>query len=401
MAGLFAAHALTRAGFDVEVFERNRTELAGRGAGIVTHAALDRVLARLDLRQDVPLGPGISTRRVLDRSGQIVAERAFPQITTSWDRLFHVLRSAWPTARYHLGRAVRDIEAGIDPGSDAARVTFDDGSVVACDLVVGADGIRSRVRQAVAPHAREEYAGYVAWRGLVEERDLSTETRAVLGDCFAFCLPSGEQMLGYPVAGTGHDLTPGRRRYNFVWYRATDAEIELPRLLTDASGHMHAGSIPPPLIAPHILEETRAAAATRLAPAFAEVVARTPQLFFQPIVDLAVDRMVRGRAVLIGDAAFVARPHVGAGATKAAEDADVLASTLASTAVMSDALRAFETERRAVGDRIIARARQLGAYMQARRRTPEEHAAAERHRDPHAVLRETASLAFLDTPDNR
>ena len=51
-----------------------------------------------------------------------------------------------------------------------------------------------------------------------------------------FCLPPGEQFLGYPVAGPDNDLRPGRRRYNVVWYRPADEATELPWLLTDESG---------------------------------------------------------------------------------------------------------------------------------------------------------------------
>ena len=63
-----------------------------------------------------------------------------------------------------------------------------------------------------------------------------------------FCLPPGEQFLGYPVAGPDNDLRPGHRRYNVVWYRPADEATKLPWLLTDESGVTHAISIPPPLI---------------------------------------------------------------------------------------------------------------------------------------------------------
>ena len=106
-------------------------------------------------------------------------------------------------------------------------------------------------------------------------------------------------------------------------------------------------------------------------------------------------RMVLGRVVLIGDAAFVARPHVGAGVTKAAGDADALANAIASATDLSSALRAFETERLAIGHRIVGRARELGAALQATVHSQQERAAAVRYRTPDAIMRETASLAFL------
>ena len=66
------------------------------------------------------------------------------------------------------------------------------------------------------------YAGYVAWRGLVDEAALSAATHAALFDAMVFCLPPGEQFLSYPVAGPDNDLRPGHRRCNFVWYRPAD-----------------------------------------------------------------------------------------------------------------------------------------------------------------------------------
>ena len=80
---------------------------------------------------------------------------------------------------------------------------------------------------------------------------------------FSFCLPSNEQMLGYPVAGPDNDLRQGHRRYNFVWYRPASEAEELPRLLTDETGRTHALSIPPPLIARDVVAKMREEAARR------------------------------------------------------------------------------------------------------------------------------------------
>ena len=87
-----------------------------------------------------------------------------------------------------------------------------------------------------------------------------------------FCLPPGEQCLGYPVAGPDNDLRPGHRRYNVVWYRPADEKAELQRLLTDDSGTTHTISIPPPLIRGEGIAHMRAAAERLLAPQFREIV---------------------------------------------------------------------------------------------------------------------------------
>jgi len=150
-------------------------------------------------------------------------------------------------------------------------------------------------------------------------------------------------------------------------------------------------SIPPPLIRRDVVARMQSAAEELLAPQFAELVHLTPQPFFQPIYDVESPRMAFGRVALAGDAAFVARPHVGMGVTKAADDALALRAALRSTHDIAQALRIYEAQRLRAGHAIIARARHLGAYMQAQISTPEERAMAERYRTTEAVLRETAA----------
>src|SRR5205085_2267552 len=181
---------------------------------------------------------------------------------------------------------------------------------------------------------------------------------------FGFCLPDNEQMLGYPVAGPDNDLRPGHRRYNFVWYRPASEERALPRLLTDDTGRTHTLSIPPPLIARDVIAAMRHDAERVLAPQFNAMVGLCAQPFLQPIYDLEVPQMAFGRVAILGDAAFVARPHVGAGVAKAAEDALALAEALEQHTDTDIALKHYERARIPAGARIIARARHLGAYVQ-------------------------------------
>jgi 2-polyprenyl-6-methoxyphenol hydroxylase-like FAD-dependent oxidoreductase len=197
------------------------------------------------------------------------------------------------------------------------------------------------------------------------------------------------------VAGPDNDLRPGQRRYNVVWYRPANEDAELPRLLTDDSGVTHAVSIPPPLIRRAAIADMRAAADRLLGPQLRAIVRLMAEPILQPIYDLESSHMVFGRVAIIGDAAFVARPHVAAGVSKAAGDATALAESLAAGADVPGALRQFEARRFAVNRRIIERARHLGAYLQATQ-SAEERARSERHGIPEAVLAETAVLDFLD-----
>ena len=388
MSGLLAALALTRRGWEVAIHERVAEPLAGRGAGIVAQPELKAALRALGLDAGSDLGVDVPTRVMYARDGRVTHRLDVAQTMTAWDRVFHLLKAALPDTPYHCGKELQRVEQG-------AGVTahFADGTTAEGDILVGADGIRSTVRQQYLAELTPLYAGYTAWRGLVAEQDLPAALHAQLFEDFSFCLPSNEQMLGYPVAGPDNDLRRGHRRYNFVWYRPASESEQLPRLLTDESGRTHALSIPPPLIAREVVAQMRAEAEDVLAPQFNEMLALCALPFLQPIYDLEVPHMAFGRVAVLGDAAFVARPHVGAGVAKAAEDALALADALES-GDLERSLKQFEAARLSVGNKIIERARRLGAYVQADLKTQAERAYAALHRKPEAVLSETAMMNF-------
>jgi 2-polyprenyl-6-methoxyphenol hydroxylase-like FAD-dependent oxidoreductase len=344
----------------------------------------------LGLPVDGSIGVMGDTRVCLDRSGRVTHQVIRPQLQSSWARVYRLLKDAIPAADYRFGMNLDRIE------QDAAGVTavFSDGSRARGELLVGADGIRSTVRERLLPEARPLYAGYVAWRGLVDEWAVPPALHAQLFSTYTVCLPEGEMMLAYPVPGRDNDTRPGRRGYNHIWYRPTDFHATLPRLCTDAGGRCHGISIPPPLIRPEVIAEVKAAARALLAPQISAIVELTEQIFFQAIFDLESPRMALGRVALLGDAAFVARPHVGMGVTKSALDAECLAREIgAADGDLESALARYDRERRRFGSRLVARARRLGAYIEAQLKPPAER--TERDRQPPAeyLMREIGSMA--------
>lgn len=389
MSGLFAGLMLRSAGWHADIYEKVEGEMSGRGAGIVAQPEILAALRGLGL-DTADLGVAVQKRRLLDAAGRITLETDCPQVMTAWERVYRILRDAFAPACYHRGRTL----AAIEQHADGVTAILADGERVSADVLIGADGIRSTVRALSAPDCQPLYAGYVAWRALIAESAMPPDVHRDIFPVMAFCLPAGEQMLGYPVAGPDNDLRPGHLRYNLVWYRPADERTELGALLTDESGVAHAMSIPPPLISRASIATMRKAAASLLAPQFGQAVALVDQPILQPIFDLVSDRVAFGRIALMGDAAFVARPHVGAGVAKAAGDAAALVAALNMDEDVPAALSRYQAQRLPEGLRMVQRARHLGAYLQASRST-EEAAHAARHSVAGAVLEETATLDFL------
>ena len=389
ISGLFAALYLRRRGWRVNVYERSPAALTGRGAGIMTHPEMRAALAELGMDTRRDFGVPVEGRAVLDIEGRVVGRHDRAQIATSWNRLFEMLGGALGAEAYHLGKDF----VRLSNERDGVVAHFADGTTAVGDLAVGADGFRSAVRAQLLPEAQPQYAGYVAWRGLIGEDVAMPVLGHAIFDRMSFALPPGEQFLGYPVAGPGNDLRPGHRSWNIVWYRPADEARQMPRLLTDERGTRHELSIPPPLVARRVVREMRAAADRLLPPQFRAVMRLMGRPFLQPIYDLESARMAFGRAALIGDAAFVIRPHVGGGVVKGLQDAETLAEALAGHADVEAALRAYETSRIAVGQRFVAQARRLGSYLKYEFASEEERARAAFYAAPARVMAETASCA--------
>ena len=390
LGGLFAAHLLRRSGWHAVVFERNEDDLTGRGVGLGTHPQLVTVLRRTGIAFDTTMGIKVAKVVCLDRAGKIILEQPSARTMSAWSRLYRALRSALPAQDYRLGKKLLQIE------QDADRVTaiFADGTSERGDLLVGADGLRSTVREQFLPQTQPVYAGYVAWRAVLDEARLPNEARDIF-ELYTFCLPEGEQLLGYPVPGADGNTVCGHRRYNIVWYRPADP-LALARMCTDASGQLHAAGIAPSLIRSEVIAAVKADAQALLAPPLAEIFRRS-EPFFQPIFDLESPASAFGRVALIGDAAFVVRPHVGAGATKAAIDATILAECLTRVGEeaagedvagedVAGALARFASVQLPFGRDMVALSRQQGAYLSAQLKPLAQRRGGELRRDIEALL---------------
>lgn len=356
IGGLFAAAALSAKGWQVRVHERSPVELAGRGAGIVTHDKLISALEQVGASTR-DLGVSLTERVAFDKAGNVVHRMHLPQIVTSWDRVYQVLRQTLPDGAYQLGGSV----VRFDDRGDSVLVELDDGTHDEADLLVGADGFRSAIRGQMLPDVTPRYSGYVVWRALVREADFPEDLRNTVFPHFGFFLPRGTQIIAYPIAGPENDLRPGHRRYNIVWYSRVDP-ADLPGMLTDTDGTQHALTIPPPKVRDDVLDAMKAEAERDLPRPFVRILERSERPFFTPIYDHQSPVMAQGRVALSGDAACVARPHVGMGVTKAADDALALADHVSAQGA-KDGLMAYSAERVPASGEAHHLARELGAQI--------------------------------------
>jgi hypothetical protein len=163
--------------------------------------------------------------------------------------------------------------------------------------------------------------------------------------------------------------------------------IGLADLCTDAGGRCHGMAIAPPLIRSDVIAGIKHTARELVAPQIADIFGRCVQPFFQPIYDMESPQIVFGRVALLGDAAFVARPHVGAGVTKAALDAQSLAGALRAAMENPDAgLARYQREQRSFGSALVALSREEGAYLSAQLKPREQRTGDELHRDVESVV---------------
>ena len=220
LGGLFAAHLLRSEGWDARVFERNPEDLTGRGAGLSTHPQLLDILQRIGIDFDATMGVTLDRIIFFDASGRVLVEENTARLMSSWGRLYRALRDPLPAASYRLGMSLIRVE------QDARAVTavFANGERIEGELLVGADGGRSTVREQFLPDLAPQYAGYVAWRAMLDESAVPPAIRAQVFERYTFCLPEGELFLAYPVPGRNNETEVGRRAYNIVWYRAADPD---------------------------------------------------------------------------------------------------------------------------------------------------------------------------------
>ena len=337
IGGLATAIALRRHGFNVQVYERAQAlRPIGAGLSLTPNGlnSLDAIQPGIveSLKQ---AGSPMNTLTLKRSTGEEIASKPMmimeqygqPVLSIQWSRLQAILASVLPPNIIHLNHRC----IGFEQSSSNVEAYFEDGKTVHSDLLIGADGINSVVRQRLIGDGSPIYAGRMSWRAVIhyphERLSPNSSTLITAPDGKVFLLVDvGE---GYTFWSAGVLLAD-----DSVCQRATDVKARVLEIFKEWTEPVEA-----------IVEATPAE----------DIVER-------PICDRTpLQRWSQGRVTLLGDAAHPVVPSLGQGANTAFEDACELAECLAHIPSIETALLAYESNRIPRTEAIYIRSANQGA----------------------------------------
>ncbi|WP_226686592.1 FAD-dependent monooxygenase [Stutzerimonas stutzeri] len=314
IAGLAVARALELQGFSADLIER-RANVPQEGTGLYLPGNAARAVLALGLTDSIAgVAMPITTQRILDNRGKPLSITRTADVWSSCGPCLALPRAALHTA---LRESLRSTDlrfgtsiTGIEQRGTKSLATFSDDASGEYDLVIGADGIHSQLRQHLFPDVRPSYTGNVCWRFI---------TRDIVGvDGWAVMLGDGVSLLAIPIGGD----------QVYVYADMAVSESDAQRNLTELPQRALLDAFSAPL-----------------SPLITQMPDHT-QVHLGRIEQVVMEEWVKGHVVLIGDAAHASSPSMAEGAAMAMEDALVLAETLATASNISEALVEYTRRRK-------------------------------------------------------
>ncbi len=338
IGGATAGCALARAGHEVAVYEA-APELKEIGAGVALHPNAMRVLRAIGVENAVRRVAGHSEFAVTcdGRTGRTISRISRAQQAATYGMagatvhradLLDVIAAALPANSVTLGRRCATVESH----SDVAIARFEDGSEVEADVIIGADGIHSRVRAALFGPDDPRFTGKICYRSVVRRAAIQGDRPAT--DNAQWLGPHGTIVL-YPLRGD--ELINVVAHYDDAHYRHESWINECDRQeVLDRYAGWHESLL--------------------------RVFAAGDTWYKWALYDRdPIPRWTQGRITILGDAAHPMLPYLGQGACQAIEDGAVLATALSAEPDDPTAgLQRYERTRRPRANRVVLAARERG-----------------------------------------
>ena len=351
LSGLTLALACAARGVPIHVVERSPRRLHGGDSLSIDLAELAATVGH-DPRVH-PMLPVVHAYRDRD--------------LTTWPALYSWLHDRATETSGIVLEEGKTVTSVTDLG-DQVRISLVDETERVADAVIGADGYHSIVRQTIAPEAPQaRYAGYIVWRGLVDERTLTCPASWSSNGGLWIEYVGGYRLVAAVLPGRDGSVLAGQRQVTFAWFDVHQEELLRRTDCLTADGYI-VGTLGRRMIDDEIRAELGTLIPQLWPATWAEAVAvgvrSIDALSGAPIAEYEPARLARGALAIVGDAAHVVSPMTGRGFATAVEDAAVLALLLASrrgNEPVSVALASYEAARLPSVRVLVTHSRRLSA----------------------------------------
>lgn len=332
IGGLTTAIALRRKGFEVEIFEHT-PQFTEAGSGINLALNAMQIFKHLGISEKIEQsGHPLEAMNVRDLKLDLLASSPIKELAALYSvravaihraRLHSILLDELEDTPVYLNKKLRSLcQKG-----EQVELVFEDGTTHTAAIVIGADGIRSVVREAVVPEAKSRDAGQICWRGI---------SKATLAEAF--------QKELNEIWGVGS-------RFGFVPI-SSDEVYWFALIRKDKRNNLSENGLSLFKNYPQVVQQ---------------ILGETPEeaIICNEIWDLKpIDIWYKGSIVLLGDAAHATTPNLGQGACQAVESAYVLAECLASEQDISLAFEKYRQQRIAKAHYVVRTSWALGKMAQ-------------------------------------
>jgi len=360
IAGCSAAILLSKAGHEVTVFERSSKSLVGRGGGIgTTPALLEKLKEDGLIDRDFPSFsiqnmPFVGKHPDFEPFGRKAWAMPMSFEVFHWNALWRSLRAKVPEGNYRSGNAIIHAEMK----GDLVALTTHKHESFDFDLVLFADGYQSMGRKLLLSDSKLQYRGYVLWRGLLPEVEMSQDCpleNNILRQSYG--QHPGHNVMYY-IPNQNGSIQEGERIFNWAAYIAV-APDQLDIVMTDREGNIRNGTIPPAWVHPDNEQRLKDFLCKQLPEYYAEIISKTKGSYIQVIYTLDAESYYRDKMCLIGDAGTVIQPFTGSGIFKGYNNVKDLIQTLNESASLEEALRSWSDLQTKSAKRILALGEQM------------------------------------------